>query len=165
QQPDRVGRPGRHDDGETRYVREDGLAGLRVPDGPTAHVAADSDAKHHRASEGAVRTPADGGRLTLDLMHGGPDVVEELHLGHRPQAPQTLADSPPDDVGLGQRGVVAAGQAETSLEAERRAEYPALAFDVGQDGFPGVGDVLAENPDALILFHLLVQGPFDGLAE
>ena len=94
QQPDGVGGPGRHDHGEAGDVGEDGLAGLRVPDGPAGHVAADRHPQHHRAAERPVGAPADGGRLALDLVHGRPDVVEELHLGHRPQPPQALAHGP-----------------------------------------------------------------------
>ena len=165
QQPDRVRGPGRHHDGETGNVGEDRLPGLGVPDGPAGHVAADRHPQHHRAGERAVGTPPDGGRLALDLVHGRPDVVEELHLGHGPQPPEPLPDGPPDDVGLGQRRVVAAGQTEAALEAEGGAEHAALALHVGQHGLAGVGDVLAEHPDAFVLLHLFVEGAPDGLTE
>ncbi len=165
EQADRVRGPGRHDDDQAGDVGEDRLAALGVPDRPAGQVAADRDPQHHRAAERPVRPPPDGGRLGLDLLHGGPDVVEELHLGHRPQAPEALAHGPADDVGLGQRGVVAAGQPEAALETEGSAEHPALALHVGQHRLPGVGDVLPEHPDALVLRHLLVEGALDGLAE
>ena len=76
-----------------------------------------------------------------------------------------LADGPPDDVGLGQRRVEAAGQAERALQAVGRAEHAALALDVGQHRLAGVGHVLAEDPDALVGRHHLVQRAPDGLAE
>ena len=71
----------------------------------------------------------------------------------------------PDDVGLGQRRVVATGQTEAALKAEGGAEHASLAFDVGQDRLAGVGDILAEDPDPLVLLHLLVEGPFDGFTQ
>ena len=47
----------------------------------------------------------------------------------------------------------------------RGAEHAALALDVGQHRFAGVGDVLTEDPDALVTGHLFVQREPDGLAE
>ena len=158
QQAHGVGGPGRHHDRKAGDVGEDGLTGLGVPDGPAAHVAADRHPQHHRAGERAVGAPPDGGRLALDLVHGRPDVVEELDLGHGPQAPQPLPYRPADNVGLGERRVVAPGQAEAALEAEGGAEYATLALHVGQHGLAGVGDVLAEHPDAFVLLHLLLEG-------
>ena len=76
-----------------------------------------------------------------------------------------LAHGPPDDVGLGQRRVEAAGLTEGALQPVGRAEHAALALDVGEHRLAGVGHVLAEHPDALVGRHLLVQRALDGLAQ
>ncbi len=132
---------------------------------PARQVAADRHPQHQGAVERPVRAPPDGGRLGLDLLHGGPDVVEELHLGHRLEPPDGLAHGSADDVGLGERSVVAAGQAEAALQTVGGAEDAPFAFYVGQHRLPGVGHVLAEHPDALVLLHLLVEGAPDGFSE
>ena len=45
------------------------------------------------------------------------------------------------------------------------AEHAALALELGEHGLAGVGHVLAEDPDALVGRHGLVQRAVDGLAE
>ena len=59
----------------------------------------------------------------------------------------------------------APGQTEAALETEGGAEHPALSLHVGQHRFAGVGDVLAEHPDAFVLLHLFLEGAPDGFAE
>ena len=132
-------------------VGEDRLAALGVPQGAAGEVSADGDAHHQRAPKGAVRSPPCGGRLAAQLLHGGPDVVEELDLGTGPQAADGLAHTAADDVGFRQRRVVAAGRAESTLQPAGDAEDPTLALYVVEDVVIGVGHVLAEDPDALVL--------------
>ena len=165
QQADGIPGPRGEGDDETGDVGEDRLAALAVPDRTAREVTADRDAQHHRAGELAGRTPAGGRHLAAQLLHRRPDVVEELDLGRRVQAAHRLADGAPDDVRLGERRVVAARLAELALEAVRRAEDAALALHVGEHDFPGIGDVLAEHPDALVGRHLLVQRALDRFAE
>ena len=112
---------------------EDRLAALAVPDRAALQVAADRDAHDHRARERAVRPPARGGGLRLDLVHRRPHVVEELDLRARSQPADRLADRPADDVRLGERRVEAAGVAERALQPERDAEHAALARDLVDD--------------------------------
>src|SRR5439155_25098396 len=88
----------RHDDEEPGDVREDVLAGLRVPDGAALEIAADRDAQHHRDGPHTVRPPARRRGLGLDLLHSRPDVVEELDLGGRMEAADGLTDRASDDV-------------------------------------------------------------------
>ena len=97
------------------YMGEYRDARLRVPDGPAGQVPADGYPQHHGAGPLAGRAPPDGGGFALYLLHGGPDVVEELHLGDRPQPSCSLADGPPDDIGFRQRRVVAPVAAELAL--------------------------------------------------
>src|SRR4051794_30332412 len=113
-------------------MREDRLAALTVPNRTAGQIAADGHAEHHRTRPRTVRAPADRGRLALDLRHGRPDVVEELDLGTWPQTADALADRPADDVGLGERGVEAACDAEGPLQPVRCAEHAALALHVGE---------------------------------
>src|SRR2546421_644768 len=129
---------------------------LKTPEAPAGTATADGHPQHHRAVEVPVRPPADRGRLGLDLLHGRPDVVEELHLRARPQTPQRLPHRPPDDVGLGQRRVVAASDAEALLQTMGGAEDAALALDLADEVLGRVGHVLAEHADALVGLHLLV---------
>src|SRR5680860_818509 len=136
-----------------------------MPDRAAGEVTADRHADDRRAREHAVGTPPDGRRLRLDLRHRRPDVVEELDLGARPQAAYRLPDRAPDDVGLGQRRVVAARLAELTLEPEGDTEDSALARHLVEHPRVGVGDVLTEHPDALVARHLLVQRAPDRLAE
>ena len=69
----------------------------------------------------------------FDLLHGRPDVVEELDLGYRPQASSGLADGAADDVGFGHRRVVAAVLAEPALEPEGGAEHTAFALQFAEE--------------------------------
>ena len=55
--------------------------------------------------------------------------------------------------------------AERALQAVGGAEHAALALDVVEQRLAGVGDVLAEHPDALVGRHHLVQRAPDRLAE
>ncbi len=113
-------------------------------------VAADGDAHHQGTGEVAVRSPPDGGRLAAQLLHGRPDVVEELDLGARPQPAQGLSDAAADDVRLRQGCVVATGRPEASLQPAGDPEHAALALDVVEHVVIGVGDVLTEHADALV---------------
>ena len=47
----------------------------------------------------------------------------------------------------------------------RGAEHATLALDVREHGLASVGDVLAEDADALVVGHLFVERAFDRLAE
>ena len=64
-----------------------------------------------------------------------------------------------------QRRVEAAGLTEGPLQAVGRAEHAALALDVVEHRLAGVGHVLAEDADALVGRHQLVQRALDRLAQ
>src|SRR5664279_4817587 len=106
--------------------------------------------------ERAVRTPADGRRFGLDLLHGRPDVVEELNLRRRLQTAYRLADGPADDVRFRQWRVVTPRRAERALQPVGRAEHATFAFDVAQYHLARVGHVFTEYPDPLVRLHHLV---------
>ena len=150
---------------ESGDVREDRLAALGVPDGPAGEVAPDRHAQHERTCPRPVGTPADRGGLGLDLLHGGPDVIEELHFRSRPKAPDGLADRSAHDVRLGQRGVEAAGDPEVLLQPVRGAEHAPLALNRIDDLLGGVGHVLTEHAHPLVELHHLVEGASNRLAE
>ena len=44
--------------------------------------------------------------LISQLIHCGPDVVEELDFYDRPQSPHSLSDSAAYDIGFRERGIV-----------------------------------------------------------
>ena len=154
--------PRREHDDETRGVGEDRLARLRVPDRAAPEVATDRDPQHEGHAERAVGSPPRRCRFGADLLHRGPDVVEELDLDRRAQAADRLADAPPDDVRLGERGVVAAVVAEVPLQP---AGEPEDAAEAGELLVGRVGDVLAEDAHPLVGRHDLVEGATDRLAE
>ena len=89
-----------------------------------------------RMTAGAAHAPLERQRmsaqLVADLVHGGPDVVEELDFDHRLHAAHGIADGAADDVGLGQRRVEDAVGAELGLQAGGELEDAALAFDLGR---------------------------------
>src|SRR5438477_12601770 len=98
-----------------------------MPDCTTGEVAADRNAHDHRAGEGSVAAPSDRRRFRAKLLHGGPDVVEELDLRARPQPSERLADRTPDDVRFGQGCVEAPGLTEVALQSGCDAEHATLA--------------------------------------
>jgi ParB-like chromosome segregation protein Spo0J len=68
----------------------------------------------------------------VNLVHGGPDVVEELNFDDGLHAARGVADGAADDVGLGERRVEDALGAELGLQAGGELEDAALAFDLGE---------------------------------
>ena len=97
-------------------------------------------------------------------MHGGPDVIEELNLDDRLETAGRHAEGAADDVGFGQRRVEDAVGAELALQAGGEFEDAALAFDllVFQILLAGaVGDIFAEDDDALVAPHFVVQAGVD----
>ena len=158
QEPVGVERVGRQDDPQSGNVRHQDRARLGVIDGAAADVAADRDAHHDRTGPRVSGAPPHRRELAPDLHVCGPDVVVELDLDHRFQAPQRHPDRAADDVGF----------------RERRVEDPLLPIDplqvVGDlEDAPfslallehrlarGVGDVLAEEHDPWIALHLVAH--------
>ena len=110
----------------------------------------------------AVGAPAHQRQLIVNLVHGRPDVVEELDLDHRLHAAHGVADGAAHDVGLGQRRVEDPLGAEFGLQAGGELEDAALALDFGERFLAaGVGHVLAIDHDARIAAHLVVQAGVD----
>jgi hypothetical protein len=91
-------------------------------------------------------------------MEGGPDVVEELDLHHRLQAPERHADGAAHDVGLGQGRVEDAGPAELPLESRGHLEDAALPLHLLQELFAAhVRHVLPEDDDPRVPLHLVTH--------
>src|SRR5439155_6241458 len=76
-----------------------------------------------------------------------------------------LTDGTPDDVRFGEGGVVTARLPELALQPDGDAEHSALAGHLVERGRIRVGDVFAEDADALVSRHLLAEGPVDRLPE
>ena len=135
---------------------------LRVIDRAAGQIAADGHANHGRRSPCAVGAPAHQRQFIANLVHGRPDVVEELNLDHRLHAAHRIADGAADDVGFGQRRVEDALRSEFGLQAGGELEDAALAFDLGERIFAaGIGHVFAVDDDARIAAHLVAQAGVD----
>ena len=87
-----------------------------------------------------------------DLLEGRVGEGVELHLDHRPHAVHGHAHRHPDDAGLGERGVEAAGLAELGGEPVGDPEDAAER-----------SDVLTEHQHGGVLGHRVAQGPVEGL--
>ena len=98
-----VERVGGEDDSQAGGVGEDALARLRVVDGAAGEVAADGYTNHRRRGPCAVGAPAHQGELVANLVHGRPDVVEELNLDDGLHAAGSVADGPAYDIGFSER--------------------------------------------------------------
>ena len=119
-----------------------------------------------RITAGEAHAPLErqrmSGELVANLVHGRPDVVEELDFDDRLHAADGVADGAADDVGLGQRRVEDALGAEFGLQAGGELEDAAFALDLGERVFAaGVGHVFAVDDDARIAAHLVVQAGVD----
>ena len=135
---------------------------LRVIDRAAGQIAADRHANHRRRSPRAVRPPAHQRQLIANLVHGRPDVIEELNLHHRLHAAHRIAHGAAHDIGLGQRRVEHALGSELRLQAGGQLEDAALALHFVQRLFAaGVGHVFAVDHDARIAAHLVVQAGVD----
>ena len=86
-------------------MRKDALAGLRVVDGAAGQIAADGHADHGRSGPDSIRAPAHQRQFIVDLVHGRPDVVEELDFDYRLHPSESVADGPAHDVGFAERRV------------------------------------------------------------
>ena len=90
------------------------------------------------------------------MHHGGPDVIEELDFGDGLQSAHGHADGAADDGGFGERRIEDAVGAVIALQAGGGFEDAAFAFDVLEVFFAAaVGDVFAEDDDALVAGHFV----------
>src|SRR5216683_359977 len=147
---------GGHDDAKTGAVRENGFAALAVINAAAGEVAADGHTQHGGRFEIAVGAPAQDAQLVANLHHGRPDVIEELDFGDGLEAAGGHADGAANDAGFREGRVENAILAVFSLQAGGGFEDAALAFDVLQIFVAaGVGDIFAENGDALVAGHFV----------
>ena len=162
QQAGRVLGVRRKHDADPGAVREDALARLAVVRRAAAQIAADGGANDDRARERVVRSIPDHRQLVANLHHRRPDVVEELDLDDRLQSARGHADGAADDVRLRERRVEHAIAAEGALQPVRDLEDAALARDrCERVGAAAIGDVLAEDDDARIARHLVLERAVD----
>ncbi len=144
-------------------MREDALARLAVVRRAAAQVPADRRAHHHRARKEVARPVPHHRHLVAQLHHRRPDVVEELNLHHRLDAPRRHPDGPPNDVGFGQRRVEHPRAAVGLLQAVRHLEHTALALHFRKLGFVcGIRHVLTEHDNARVARHFIFHGVVDG---
>ena len=144
EEPGGIGRGGRHDHLQPGHVREPGLQALRVLRA-AALAGAALRPQHQRHRQLAARHEVRLRRLVDELVEGERDEVDEHDLDHRPQARLRRADRDPGDRRLADRRVADALGAELLGQPGGRAPRAAL------------GDVLAEDEDALVVAHLLGQ--------
>ena len=93
-------------------------------------IAANGHADHHRATERAIRSPPQDTHFVPHLVHGRPDVVEELDLDDRLQPPRRHADGASNNIGLGQGRIEDAITAVFRLQANGQLEHTAFALQV-----------------------------------
>src|ERR1039458_2406252 len=93
-------------------------------DGAAGEIAADGNADDGRRGPDAVGAPAHEGEFVMDLVHGGPDVVEELDLDYRLHAAHAVAHGAANDIGLAQGRVEDTLGAELGLQAGGEFEDP-----------------------------------------
>src|SRR3984885_1158549 len=106
--------------------------------------------------------PANGGHLVAELHHGRPNVIEELNFGNWFEAANGHADGAADDIRFGQGRIKNALGAKFPLQAGGGFEDAALPFYRRQAFFAAaIGDVFAENDDALVAFHFIEQSEGD----
>ncbi len=151
---------GGKDHPHSRRVSKQHFAGLRVIERAACEISADCHAHHGRRRECIIRAPAHRRQLIAQLVHRGPDVIEELNLHHRLHAPGGDADCPSDDVCLGQRRIEDAVGAILALQPGGQLEDAAFALDCA--GFQiflaaTVRHIFAEDDDALIALHLILE--------
>ncbi len=149
---------------QSRNVREDAFTALRVIDRASREVAADRHAYYRRAGEISIGTPANGCQLVAELLHRGPDIVEELDFHHRLDPARGHADRAADNVGLGQGRVEDTVAAEFHLQAGCQLEDAAFAFDLLFLQIllaAAVRNIFAENHDPAVAPHLIFQADGD----
>ena len=140
------------------------LSALRVINGAAGKVSANRHPNHAGRGKSIVRAPADQRQFVAQLHHGRPDVIEELNLDHRLQPARSHAGGAAHDVGLRNRRVKHPVRAEFDLQPGRELEDAALALDhflLEIFLAAAVGDIFAENDDALVAPHLVAQGGID----
>src|SRR5688500_5405449 len=87
-QPIRGHRISRINHSRPRYLRKARYPGLGVIYGATFEVPTDRHSNHHWCFPIVAGSPTYEGQLVPNLVHCGPDVVEELNLNHRLQTPR-----------------------------------------------------------------------------
>ena len=91
-------------------------------------------------------------------MVSGPDVIKELNLDDRLQAPRGQPDGAAHDVRLGEGRVVDPIAPELPLQAPRDLEHPALPLHLLEILLPArVGHVLAVHENAWVPRHLVFE--------
>ena len=136
---------------QSRKMREDHFAALAMVNGAAVQISADRDAHHQRSAESVMRAPAQRGKLSAQLHHGRPNIVEELDLDHRFHPALGQANGAADNARFRQRTVEAAVAAELDLQSCCGLKNSALAFHFRQVRFPAaIGHVLAEHDHARI---------------
>src|ERR1035437_4282988 len=134
---------------EAGRLHEVHLRILRV-EGPAVHPASAGPADDHRHAD--ARAVAVLGREVREEVEGARDEVDELHLGDGTHAAHRRADGAAHDRLFGERRVEDALFPEPLLQPFRHLEGAAVD-----------ADVLPEDEDARIAFHLLEEGLTDGL--
>src|SRR5512146_2179993 len=132
---------------------EDALTALRVIDGPAGEIPADGHSYHSRRREVAIGAPAHQRQFVAELLHRGPDVVEELDLNHWLEPTSGHTHCAAHDIRFRQRRIEDTIAAVLGLQAGGEFENATFAFDLllFQILFAAdVGHVFAKDHDPLV---------------
>ena len=117
------------------------------------HAAAVAGSDHQRTGQLAVRHVAKLRHFIGDIVEADGEEVGEHDFRDRPQSRHRRAHRGAENRLFGDRRVAHAQRSELLVEADRRLEHAAR-----------LGDVLAQEDDALVALHLLGDAARDGVA-
>src|ERR1043166_4516809 len=112
--------------GDLRKCRD---ARLRVINSTAFQVTTNRNANHERRLPLVSRSPTQQRQLVANLVHRGPDVIEELNLDDGLESARSHADRATDDVCLREWRVKDAHAAILALQVRSNFEHAAFAFD------------------------------------
>ncbi len=155
-------------DAQPGNMREDAFAALRVIDRAAGQVSANGNAHDRRRGKFSVGAPANQRQLVAQLLHRGPDVIEELYFDHRFESAFGHAYGASHDVGFGERRVEHTITAVLHLQARGQFEYSAFAFDLFLFEIlfaAAISHVFAKDHDAFVTPHLVFQADIDQIGH
>src|SRR6185437_1347695 len=158
QQTTEIQSRGGHYHAQARLVSEEHFAALAVVNRASGQISAYSYANDRRTFEIPSGAPAHCGQFVANLHHGRPDVVEKLNFGHWLHAPRGHTNGAANDVRLRQWRVKGPFAAIATLQAGGSLKHAAFAFDLAETFLAAaIGDVFAEDDDALVASHFIHQ--------
>src|SRR5437660_5290138 len=109
---------------------ENTLSALGVIDRAAGEISSNRDAHHCGRRVGPVRAPANQRQFVAKLLHGWPDVIEELYLHHWLESPLRHAHGAAYNIRFRQWRIEDPLAAKLDLQARRQLENAAFALDL-----------------------------------